>query len=396
MEQYLELFEQYPDTIIIFGEHCLLDFENLLRQLKPKKILVFTGKNSAVLSSAWQGMLRTTVTMDTAVVRFSDIGTEPDLQTVDHMVKTLIDEAPDEVAAIGGGSIMDAAKAAFLTYQTGGSAADYFGINRFSQANPDRKLKKVICFPTTAGTGSEVTPYANIVDRQNQCKRLIVETEIIPEYAFVSPDFARTMPRQVALTTGCDALAHALEGFLNINADNVKPEANDWAYNAIELIVHHLPIIINGNHSAAAVNALSAAATLGGMVIRYKPTGLPHLCSFSWFERITHGLAVAILLEPAWRYYLARPEVRTRTMRLSGLFPGDTPEAVVDSYKQFIVSLGVPQNLRAFPGITPDLLRLTAQSAGQNRMKLEQSPFPVPFEQSETILSTILHQAYSS
>lgn len=394
MFKYIESLENYPDTSIVFGENSLLEFENLMRLSGSSKIVVFTGKSSVEANGAWGRFLRATVLLDATVIRYSRIEPEPCIETVEAMVDLLENEKPDQVVAIGGGSIMDAAKAAFLTYQGGGGISNYFGVNVFSRNNPDVKLRKVICFPTTSGTGSEVTPYANIVDKNAGVKKLIVETEIIPSYSFVCPSFANSMPPHITLATGCDALAHSIEGFLNVDRDSSHPDANHWARESIWLIVHNLPQVLKDCHCHEARAAMAAAATLGGMVIRYKPTGLPHLCSFSWFGQIEHGIAVAMLLPHAWNYYIERREIQDRTMLLKEIFPGDTPAEVIQSYRKFLDSIGVPKTLQAFPGITPELLEHTAADAGQNKIKLELAPRPVPLDRSQAILGEILRQAW--
>jgi alcohol dehydrogenase class IV len=394
MCKYIDYLDSYPDTNIVFGENSLIEFENLMRHCASSKIIVFTGKSSVEANGAWSRFLKASVLLDAAIIRYSRIEPEPCIETIEAMIDLLENEKPDQVAAIGGGSIMDAAKAAFLTYQGGGCVSNYFGVNLFSKNNPGVKLRKVICFPTTSGTGSEVTPYANIVDKNAGVKKLIVETEIIPAYSFVCPSFANSMPPHVTLATGCDALAHSIEGFLNVGRDASRPEANHWAYESIRLIVHNLPPALKDCHCHEARAAMAAAATLGGMVIRYKPTGLPHLCSFSWFGKIEHGIAVAMLLPHAWNYYIESKEIQDRTMRLREIFPGNNPTEVIQSYRKFLDSVGVPKTLHEFPDITPELLEHTAADAGQNKMKLEMAPRPVPPGQSQTILGEILRRAW--
>lgn len=394
MSNYIDYLESYPDTNIVFGENSLIEFENLMRYNAPSKIIVFTGKSSVEANGAWSRFLRAAALLDVAIIRYSRIEPEPCIETVEAMIDLIENEKPDQVVAIGGGSIMDAAKAAFLTYQGGGGVSNYFGVNHFSKNNPGVKLRKVICFPTTSGTGSEVTPYANVVDKDSGVKKLIVETEIIPAYSFVCPSFANSMPPHVTLATGCDALAHSIEGFLNVGMDSSHPDANHWARESIRLIEHNLPLVLKDSHNHAARTAMAAAATLGGMVIRYKPTGLPHLCSFSWFGKIEHGIAVAMLLPYAWNYYIERKEVQARTMRLAEIFPGNTPTEVIRSYRKFLDSIGVPKTLQEFPDITPELLKHTAADAGQNEMKLRLAPRPVPLDQSQAILEEILQHAW--
>ncbi len=394
MEKALKMLDQYPDTTIVFGDSCFTDFEYLIRKLGTEKIAVFTGRGSADRCGAWKKLLNSQTYTGVELVRFSEIEPEPCVDTVAKMIDFLAAEQPDEVVAIGGGSAIDAAKLAWLVHQAGGSMHDYFGVNQFSIKNPDARLKKVICFPITAGTGTEATPYSNIVDPALKVKKLAVETEIIPEYSFICPELTASMPRTVTLATGCDALAHLIEGLLNVGQDDRHPDANSWALEGIRLIVENLPKVIKDGTDTKARAAMSIAACLGGMVIRYKSTGLPHLCSFSWFGRISHGEAVAALLPACWEYYLGNPAVVRRTLLLSDLFPGDDAAGVIASYRKFVFSLGLPEKLESFPDLNMELMELTAASASENRMKLELAPRPVDPSQSKAILTEILSLAY--
>ena len=390
---YQKILNTYPDTSISLGSESWPKFAKLLENRKAEKIVVFSGRHSADKSGAWARFEQAIQHLDLEIMRFKDIEAEPCTETVGKMTAFLKQQMPDEVIALGGGSPIDAAKAAYLEYQTGQSQHDFFGVNKFSSVNPGKKLKKVICFPTTSGTGTEATPYSNIVDHKLKVKKLISEVEIIPEYSFVIPELAVSMPEHVTRATGCDALAHSLEGFLNIGQDSNHPQANKWALESIRLVKDFLPRAIADANDLKAREALSAAATLGGMVIRYKSTGLPHLCSFSWFGRIEHGIAVALLLPSAWKYYIQRAEVAKRTMLLKEIFPGETPAEIISSYQEFLKTCGLPRNLKAFPDITPELLDLTAKSAGQNKMKLDLAPKPVPLENSYEIILEILKRA---
>lgn len=394
IDDYAEILDTYPDTAIAFGESCFSEFECLVSSMDVAKLVVFSGKKSVEANGAWSKLLHSLTQVDVEITRFNDIEPEPCIQTVEKMIDFLEQEQPDQVVALGGGSVLDAAKAAFLTFQAGGTVHDYFGVNKFSSVNPGRRLKKVICFPTTSGTGSEATPYSNIVDRENAVKKLISEVEIIPEYSFVMPSLALSMPLHVTLATACDALAHSMEGFLNVGQDDNHPMANDWAYKSIELIVNNLPWVLKDENDLEARAALAAASCLGGMVIRYKSTGLPHLCSFSWFGRIEHGIAVSILLPHALEYYIGEKKVQERVMELAGIFGGSSPAEVTAGYRAFLTRCGVPKALREFSDINPELLKLTAQSAGMNKMKLDLAPKPVPLENSVEILSEILDSAW--
>ena len=202
------------------------------------------------------------------------------------------------------------------------------------------------------------------------------------------------MPEALTRATGCDALAHLIEGFLNVGADSRHPDANIWAKTGIALVKEYLPQALANPDDETARKGMLIASTLGGMTIRFKSTGVPHLCSFSWFGRIAHGEAVAVLLPAAWEYYLANLKVAERTMELADIFPGATPLEVIQSFREFTASLGLPQKLSHWQGITPELLEQTARSGAENKMKLENAPQPIPLEESCNILLNIMKNSY--
>ena len=390
-----EVLRESPGQNAVFCPNAAAAVESLSARLSGVGCAaLFTGRRSAERCGALAAVEEAAKRAGCRIVRFCDIEPEPSIATVEKMRVFLAENPADAVLAAGGGSVLDAAKAAYLTAQTGWKLERHFGVDKYSIGCPDRELKRIVAIPTTSGTGSECTAYSNIVDKEHAVKKLIAERLIVPETALVSPEFAASMPRHVTLATGCDALAHLIEGLLNVRADGNSPRANDWALTGIRLIREFLPRALEEPEDAEARRGMALAAALGGMVIRHKSTGVPHLCSFSWFGRIEHGIAVVLLLPAAWRYYLGEPNVAERTMMLKDVFGGDAPAAVVSGFRSFLSSLGVPESLEAFPDITPELLRDTAASGRENAMKLELAPRPIPLEQSCGILSGILGEAY--
>jgi len=384
MKNLTTLLQSYPDSAVAVSPQGWSAFASLLASRRPARIAACTGEQSADRSGLWHDFAARCQGVE--LRRFSAIPPEPDLDCANRLVAFLRDSGADMVVALGGGSVMDAAKAAYLSAQTAAPVESFFGANQYSGKN-SRRLDTVVCFPTTSGTGSEVTPYSNIVERSTQVKRLIADPAIIPAHAFVLPEYTSGLPRQVTLATGCDALAHLIEGFLNVHADANDSQANARALAGIQLVTRHLPAALAGTGGRT---EMALAATLGGMVIRHKPTGLPHLCSFSWFGRLEHGLAVIMLLPECWRYYLGNPAVRDRTMQLNAIFPGGTPEEVIASCRRFLDECGVPARVRDVPGLDQELLETTARSAGLNRMKLELAPRPVDPDHSYQVLLDIL------
>ena len=356
--------------------------------------VLFTGRRSAERCGALAAVGQAAKLAGCRLEHFNEIEPEPCIATVEKMRAFLAAHPADAVIAAGGGSVLDAAKAAYLTCQTDEPLSEHFGVDKYASRHPGAVLKRIVALPTTSGTGSECTAYSNIVDRELAVKKLIAERLIVPDTAVVNPEFTVSMPRGVTLATGCDALAHLIEGLLNVRADDNQPRANDWALAGIQLVKEFLPRALENPSDIEARRGMAVAAALGGMVIRFKSTGLPHLCSFSWFGRIEHGIAAALLLPASWRYYLAEPSVAERTMMLKDIFGGSSPEAVVENFRKFLTVIGVPASLASYPDITPELLRRTASSGRENPMKLELAPRRVPLERSGEILSAILEAAY--
>ncbi len=372
MKQSEGFFNAVPGEKIVFAD----DLVQALSAYKTEKTVVFSGTHYAnVLKNAgftvWTG-----------------VEAEPAAATVNDMAEYLRKNDFETVIAVGGGSVLDAAKAALLMKETNWELDELFGVNKFSSAHPEKVLRRLIAVPTTSGTGSEATPYSNIVVPEAGVKRLIVEVQSIPSVAVIIPELTFSMPEKLTRATGCDAMAHLIEGFLNVGADKNFAPVNSWAKCGIALAAQALPPAMKGNEAAR--KAMAYASLLGGMTIRYKSTGLPHLCSFSWFGRIAHGDAVAILLPECWKYYLANPAVQARTMELADIFPGSSPEEVIASYENFLDQVGMPGGLSAWNGINADLIEKTARSGGQNKMKLELAPHPVPLEESYDILQAIM------
>ena len=393
MERADNILASWDELAIVNCDDSYAGVEDFLRLKDYRKAAVFTGKKSADESGAWAKLLASLRYTECAFVRFKDIPAEPDMQTVEAMKAFLTAEQPDCVIALGGGSVMDAAKAAYIIYQTQMPLADCFGVDKISAAFPGRDFKRIIALPTTSGTGSEITQYSNIVNRESGVKQLISDPVLVPEAAVLDGALTLSMPCNVTLATGCDALSHLLEGWLNVGMDDNKEFINEAAAVGVALLRDNLKLAMDDPGNLKYRKAVQLAASLGGLTIRNKSTGLPHLLSFSWFGRIEHGIATARLLPAAWRYYIARSEVAERTLQIGKVLGGNTPEEVIFNYEKLLDQWQVPQ-LKEFPELDSELRARTCRSAGANRMKLELAPRPVPLAESEKILNDILVDAW--
>ncbi len=395
--KFESMLEEYPDTKIVFGSGAPDQLAELLLLREFHSVFLFAGGSSRPNNKAVDSLYHTFSYMDLDLPVYLNIPAEPTVEEVRKMVAALDKEKPRAVIAIGGGSVMDAAKAAYLSWQTGMDITELFGVNQASRKFPGRHFERVICIPTTSGTGSEATPYSNIVDQESGVKKLVMEQEIIPEYSFVDPEYATTMPRDLTLSTGLDALVHAVESVLNHNAPDADLRSVAWGRQAVKLIAAALPSALENPDDLFSRTYVSAAATLAGMCIRNRPTSLPHLCSFSLYGKVPHGLAVAALLIPFWRYYLSDAAAREATMELRGTFSlklENTPEEVVDSCETFLRSCGAPVTLSALPGLDRSVIGKIAEDAVLNPMKLKSCPRPMVPEEAASVIRSILEKAW--
>jgi alcohol dehydrogenase len=388
-KKYLIQMEEYTRTNIVFGEGAFAQLgEHLLLNRIARASFVFGGKNSYINGGICKAFTHMISGFEIDSPNVTDVPPEPDCDDVRRIVAAFNEQQPQVVVAAGGGSVMDAAKAAYLSWQTGLDVSELFGVDVASNRFPGKEFDRVICIPTTAGTGSEVTPYSNIVDPETKVKRLIMEKQIVPEYAFVEHCFTKTCSPSLTVTTALDALVHSIESFLNTKSATADPASDDWAIESIKLIRYALPLAMKEPDNLLYREMLCAGATLGGMCISCRPTSLPHLCSFSLYGKIPHGLAVAGFLPMFWRYYLADSDVRKQTMRLAGIFASDmpqtTPESVVDAVEQFILSFTPSMKL------TEEETAKIASDASGNPMKLSSAPRPVTLDNAADIIRNIL------
>ena len=396
-EKAVELFENYDVTKIIANEYIDISLTDMLIRENVKSILICAGGNSARdPESILQKLHLAFSGWEMEIDYVYDIPAEPDVEDVRRIVRAMEKNSPQRVIAVGGGSVMDAAKASYLSFQCKKDVTELFGVNKISSVTSESSFNRVICIPTTSGTGSEVTPYSNIVDNEAKVKKLIVEKAIIPQWAFVSAAATGTMPEALTVTTALDALVHSIESLLNNTSPQAPAESEEWALESIRLIAEYLPEAVKDLSNTTAREALAQAATLGGMCITHRPTSLPHLTSFSLYGKVTHGQAVAALLPGFWRYYCGEESVKEVTMRLAGIFGKEKESdatSVIDSYADFVRSIGGSPSPGEL-GLDRSLISKIASDAILNPVKLQSCPRKISLDDASSVISEILEKAW--
>lgn len=395
-KDYIRFLDFYDKTDVVFGNAAFTQLSAEMLLDNCNVMMLIRGQESAMKSGAYEAFINMAFGFDMETPLYNGVPAEPDVECIRDIVRMMETMQPTAVAALGGGSVMDAAKAAYLSWQTGLDVTELFGVNVASQKFPDREFKRVICIPTTAGTGSEVTPYANIVDQEGGVKYLIAEQQITPKLALVDPDFTHSMPESLTAATALDAMTHAIESYLNCSVKDFDPMAETWALESIKLIRYALPKVLHHAEDESVIlerEMLAAAATLAGMCITARPTALPHLCSYSLWGKVPHGLAVALFLPRFWKFYLDgenREIIAERTMKLAGIFPSEkqqtTPEDVVEACAAFIAEMSADSKLP----LDAETVKKIASDAVKNPAKLATAPRKIAEEEAETLLTEIL------
>jgi alcohol dehydrogenase class IV len=284
-------FRYFVPTEIVLGPGCLNTLGDHARSL-GKKALVVTGKNSARANGALDRVL---AQVPDATL-FDGVEENPISETCMRGAAVCREKGCDFVVAIGGGSAMDTAKAIAVLAHNPGTCADYFGVDKYSGGN-----LPIIAVPTTAGTGSEVTPYSVIVDSATRVKRTIVAQGLFPKVALLDPELSRTMPRPVTVHTGLDALSQAMEGMVSLRS---TPFGDALALEACRIVKTWLPRAAAHPNDIEARSQMLFAAMLSGCVIAQSGTTLIHSMGyyFTLEYGLAHGLANALLLTPVFQF----------------------------------------------------------------------------------------------
>ncbi|RLE06839.1 alcohol dehydrogenase [Candidatus Aerophobetes bacterium] len=376
----MQEFTWYLPTKVYFGEGMI---EKVGEETKKfgKRALVVTGKNSAKKTGALQKVENSLRKAGVEMVLFEGVEPNPSLETVEKGAQLIKKRECEVIVGLGGGSAMDAAKGMAILFTNPAPLTQYFGINKVKKAP-----LPVVEIPTTAGTGSEVTPYAVLTDTQMEHpqKRAIGDPLLFPQVALVDPQLTLTLPTSITADTGIDALSHAIEGY---TSNNSQPVSDVLALKAVELLAHYLPEIMDNPENTKVRSRLLYASLLAGMVIAQTGTILVHGMSY----RITtdfglpHGRAIGILLPWVCEFNLSANYdkfvslARSLGENIEGLPREEAAKKAVEGIQKLILRLGLPQNLKD-RGIEEKTIRKFAEEVMQNKRKLASNPRPATLE----------------
>ena len=300
---------------------------------------------------------------------FSEVESDPSFDTVNKGVAAMNAFKPDVIIALGGGSPIDAAKGMWLFYENPdadpeGLKLKFMDIRKRTYKFPKMGSKaKMVAIPTTSGTGSEVTSFAVITDKEKNKKYPLADYELTPDVAIIDPDLVMSLPKSVTADTGMDVLTHALEAYVS----NMASDYTDGlAEKAIEIVMKYLEEAYNNGTNKLAREKMHNASTIAGMAFTNAFLGVSHSIAHKIGAEfhMPHGRINAILLPyvvkyngskpskfvsfPKYEYYIADEKYSQLAKKLG--LKADTVEdgvnSLVERIKELNENLGIPKSFK--------------------------------------------------
>ncbi|MBF5093697.1 iron-containing alcohol dehydrogenase [Azospirillum sp. INR13] len=380
------VFETTPKLVCEAGAATRLG--EMARELGIRRALIVTdaGLVAAGLLEPVEAGFRTAGTVCTL---FSDVVADPPEQSVALAVQAARDAGADGVIGVGGGSSLDTAKLVALLAGTPQELPDIYGIGLAK--GPRLPLIQV---PTTAGTGSEVTPIA-IVTTPSSEKKGVVSSLLYPDLAVLDAHLTLGLPPRVTAMTGIDAMVHAIEAYTTRHKKN--PLSDSLALRALSLLAGNIRAVIAEGRDVAARAAMLQGSLLAGIAFANAPVGAVHALAYplGGHFHVPHGLSNALMLGPVLEFN--RPAAETLYAELApAILPGSafaTPAKATDAFlgamRDLVAAMPMEQRLEQV-GVRRDDLPMLAADA----MKVQRLLINNPREVSYDDALALYRQAY--
>ncbi|HVZ19213.1 MAG TPA: iron-containing alcohol dehydrogenase, partial [Terriglobales bacterium] len=338
-----------------------------LRSFSSRSTLVIT--NPALEQMGHLGIVRRHMSPETVVRTLLIPDAEPCASVVMQGVEALNSYKTDQIIALGGGSVIDAAKIMKLKYESPQAdleelAAPFLDLRKRVVQYPTEKVNhaRLIAISTTSGTGSEVTPFAVLSDKEHGRKVTLADYSLTPDVAIVDPQFVMSMPKGLTIDTGIDCLTHALEAGVSIFA---SPYTDSNAMQAVRMVFKFLPIAVENPRDEEARTMMHNAACIAAIAFSNASVGVNHALahSFGAYFGISHGRANALMLphviaynasvptkfmpSPNQRAYIAHKKyaMMADLLGLGGKTVEEKVANLVKATEQLLDQLGVPRSI---------------------------------------------------
>lgn len=387
----------------------------ILPQVGP--VTTKLGKRAALVYSVFPGVdgfvetIRESLAGSQVELLGEIVGPRPNAPREDlaRITDELAELDPDVIVSFGGGSTIDAAKAAEVLRTLGGDIEECFGTGLVTRALADsgKTLTPHVAMQTAASSGAHLTKYSNITDLKTGQKKLIVDDAVVPIQPFF--DYAVTVGAPASLTAdgALDGIAHSLEVLYGAAGKPHYGQVAEIAHESIRLVVEYLPGVLEYPGDTTGREALGLATDLGGYAIMVGGTNGGHLTSFSLVDVLSHGRACAIM-NPYYTVFFA-PAIEEplrlvgdilnqaghTNVNLGALSGRELGVAVAEAMIAFEKAIGFPATLGEVPGFGDAHIEraLTAARNPQLKMKLENMPVPLTDEMIDAYMGPVLQAA---
>jgi len=387
---------------LVFGNGALDQAGEIVGRLGAKRILLVT--DGVLVQSGLVDRLRDILEgagLETHV--FSGGEPEPSFRAAGQCIEIAEQYGPDGLLGLGGGSNMDLAKAAAIVLAHGGRLADYVG-----EEKVPGPVGPLVCVPTTAGTGSEVSAAAVLTDQEKQIKVGILSNYLRPRAAIVDPLLTLSCPPKLTADSGIDALTHAIEAYTAIDNEQFSippgerttyqgrhPLGDCLAEKAIRLIGANLVQAVRTGSDRSARRAMSLGATLAGLAFSNVGVALVHALEYPVGGAVhcSHGAGNGLLLPYVMRFNLPARQKAFADIagflgeNIAGMAEAEAAERAILAVERLRANIGIPSRLRDLD-VRQSQLREMAEKAIAIRRVIRVNPRPVTVEDLESILLT--------
>ncbi len=375
---------------VILGLGASAGIAGEVAYLRGSKVLVVSdpGVIAAGLLKSIEGSLQE---KGVSYVLYDKVEPEPASRIIDDGAAVFKKEGCDVIIGVGGGSSLDVAKGISILTANGGGILDYVGIDTVP-----KKGAPMILLPTTAGTGSEVTRVLVMTDEAQNKKSVVFTPFALPDIAIVDPLLTVSMPPVVTADTGIDALVHAVETYVSMNATVFS---DLWAEEAIRLIGRYLPLACAKGSNIQARYHLSLAATLAGLAFTSGGLGAVHALAYPLGTEyhMTHGRTNAMMLPHVMNFNLpGNPKKYARIAELlgkdtAGLSALEAAPLAVEAVMDLEDAINVSWSLKDYGIDETDLPLLVAGAMQQARLFV-----PNPRDLNEADVRSIYLEAFEA
>lgn len=322
---------------LMFGEGCL----EFIKTMKSKKVMIVIGGSSMEKSGILEKVEHYFHEIGAETKVFKGVEPDPSIETVLKGAKEMIHLEPDLIVALGGGSVMDAAKTMWVFYEHPEleKLEDIMPPNEFPTL---RKKALFCCIPSTSGTASEVSRSVVITDSKTGLKYGLGHMEMMPDIAICDPEVTVSMPAHITAETGMDALTHAIEALVSNRANYVS---DVLAFKAAKDIITTLPKAYHDGNNIKTRETMLNASMIAGMAFTNVSLGIVHSMAHtigSYFH-VPHGLADAILLPYIIEFNCSNERAEKVYKSLAKMFDKDSLYQIITELNQ---NLKIPGSLK--------------------------------------------------